>query len=750
MRKVSRKIGFGTASALIALATAGTSGTAHAQDAQNASNEGGLGEIVVTAQRRPEKLQEIPLAVTAFTEATIKEFNLNDAMAVSKYVPSMISQHNAGLATANAYYLRGLGNTQSVATFDAPVGTYVDDVYVARQNANNYAFFDTERVEVLRGPQGTLFGRNTTGGAVALIMRKPKDTLGAKFELSVGSFERVTAKTSIDLPISSKVLTKWSAFYVKDDGYLKNIYTGEKLNGQRDYGFRSDIRLLLSDDLTIDMSGEYAKNTGTYYAVRSVAGRSAYSPTLTPIFYEAATALPKTDCSKGDPVAILRSTEAGMCLNSDNYAGTVNINYNTDAGSLQGIFGYREQYQSYINQYSTSANPSKYSPFTLADEIRNYQYSGELKWSSDLMDGKLKYVAGLYYLKETNLLRTAGFSGGTASYVMTNDNQIRQRVETAAAYLQADYELFPNLTATVGARYTWEVKKLETFLSSRTPGMGFSTAQFTAFGYPDRLTQSRVTPRFALSYKVDPNVIVFASATNGFKSGGWNGGSSAPAAILPFRPEVTWSYEGGFKSELFGRKLRLNGTFYFADTKDIQITSGTFLPGIATIQSVARNVGTLRAYGFEYETAFSFNKAFNMFINGSFNHYEYRNLPGPADGVAYLPSEVQPGMKPVRAPKMQVAIGGTYRVPVDALHGSFGLTGSYRHNSSYFAQLNNGTYTPGEDFVDLQLGFDDADGKYGVAFGVTNLTDQKTVTANFLGIYPGDPRRYTGRLWFNF
>ncbi|MET0366380.1 MAG: TonB-dependent receptor plug domain-containing protein, partial [Sphingobium sp.] len=263
------------------------SGGAYAQTAVEQTapqDDSNLGEIVVTAQRRPEKLQEIPLAVTAFTEATIKNLNLNDAIAVSKYVPSMISAHNSGLATANAYFLRGLGNTQSAATFDPPVGTYVDDIYVARQNANNYAFFDTERVEVLRGPQGTLFGRNTTGGAVSLIMRKPKNEFGGKFEVTYGSFSRVTAKASVDIPVSDKILTKWSGFVVKDDGYLKNITTGEKLNGDKSYGFRGDLRLLPSSDLTIDMSGEYTNNTGTYFGVRSIATPSAkYGTATTPV-----------------------------------------------------------------------------------------------------------------------------------------------------------------------------------------------------------------------------------------------------------------------------------------------------------------------------------------------------------------------------------------------------------------------------------------------------------------------------------
>ncbi|MET0238664.1 MAG: TonB-dependent receptor [Sphingobium sp.] len=732
-------------------------GAAYAQTADEAvaPQEGNLGaDIVVTAQRRPERLQTIPLSVTAFTESAIKNLNLNDAISVSKYVPSMISAHNSGLATANAYYLRGLGNTQSAATFDPPVGTYVDDIYVARQNANNYAYFDTERVEVLRGPQGTLFGRNTTGGAVSLIMRKPKDEFGAKFEVTAGSYERVTAKTSIDLPISSTILTKWSAFVVRDEGYLNNITTGEKLNGDKSYGFRGDIRLLPTDDLTIDLSGEYTNNTGTYFGVRTVPGASPkYLTASTPVFYEAATNMYKTSC-KGDPVDVLLRTGNGLCLNSDNYAGTANISYSPDAGTLQAILGWRKVDQAYVNSYS-SGTVNKYANFVLADAIENYQHSAELKWSSEVLDGKLKYVAGVYYLKETNHLASATFQGAATAtaYNLSAYVQFRQTVETAAAYAQGDYELFDGLTATLGARYTWEVKNLDFYKTNRFASnfpniTGYDSAAVLATGVLLRQTQSRVTPRVALSYKVDPNTIVFASATNGFKSGGWNGTNANPVLVLPFRPEKTWSYETGFKTELFGRKVRLNGTGYLAVTDDLQVTSGIIIPPTTTTSQLARNAGTLRSYGFEFETIFAPTKYLTVFANGSLNKAEYLSTvltPGVPNA-----SQVQTSTVPVRAPRFQVATGVTYKVPVSAIHGDLGFTGSFRHNSPFWVAALNTAKTGTENFVDLNVTYDDQDGKWGLGFGVSNLTKQETLTANFISVFPGDPRRFTGRLWFNF
>ena len=338
------------------------------------------------------------------------------------------------------------------------------------------------------------------------------------------------------------------------------------------------------------------------------------------------------------------------------------------------------------------------------------------------------------------------------------DIHFRQSVETAAAYAQADWEFLPSLTLTGGARYTYEVKNIDFFRSTRffspaytsnsAGAAGYSSAQVEASGIPLRQTQSRVTPRVALTYKVDPNTIVYASATNGFKSGGWNGTNSLPFQVLPFRPERTWSYETGFKSDLLNRKLRLNGTAYLAVTKDLQVTSGIIVPPAVTISQLARNAGKLRTYGFEFETIFAPTKRFNVFVNGSIGKGKYLSTV-LTPGVP-LVSQITTNTIPLRVPTFQTAAGVTYKVPVAPLGGDVGFTAAYRHNSSYAVAALNTAFAPRENFVDLNLTYDNDSGQWGASFGVTNLTKQETITANFISLFPGDPRRFTGRLWFNF
>ena len=158
------------------------------------------------------------------------------------------------------YYLRAQGNDESISTFDPPVGTYVDDVYITRQNVNNVALFDVERIEVLRGPQGTLYGRNTTGGAISVVMKKPSDTMQGYVEAGAGRFGKTLLRGSIDLPLSDNVLTKFSAYYVDDDGYLENRTDGKDYNEADLTGVRAALRWLISDSMTWDIAVDGGKS----------------------------------------------------------------------------------------------------------------------------------------------------------------------------------------------------------------------------------------------------------------------------------------------------------------------------------------------------------------------------------------------------------------------------------------------------------------------------------------------------------
>ncbi|ACT59211.1 TonB-dependent receptor [Hirschia baltica] len=753
MKLSVKNIAMSTVASITILAAGGV---ASAQDVDETEvvedGKARLGTIVVTSQRRTESIQDVPIPVTAFDETLIADLNLNDTMELAQYVPSMIASHNAGLASANSYWIRGLGNTQSVATFDPPVGSYVDDIYIARQNANNYAFLDTERVEVLRGPQGTLFGRNTTGGAVNVIMAKPGEEFGGNFEVSAGSYDRYLVKGTIDAPVSDTVLTKVSGYYLTDDGFLDNKATGDTLNGAENFGLRGDVRLLPTDKLTVDLAVEYFSDTGTYLGVVGLPeASSTYQTTTTPVFYDTYNGLPQTDCD-GDVVDILLIEEAGNCALTETIGLSGKVSYAaTDTGSLDIIFGRRSFDSAYINNYSgSSMNP--YAGYILADDTQNEQESLEIKWDDSLFGGRFRYVAGFYYLNESTDYDTNGFSANASvdptGYVTLSSNTFTHDVETSAVYLQGDYDIVDQLTLTLGARYTYERKNLDFHGSARFDGMGFTSADLVAEGIPLELEENRVTPRIALTYTATEDLMFYASATNGFKSGGWNGNAPSPNRVLPFDPEITWSYELGTKGEFFDSRLRVNANLYSIETEDLQITSGVILPGESAIVSLARNAGTLEAQGLEFETAYVFNDNFSGFLNGAIMDAKYSSVlttPGVPDS-----SQVTLDTEPVRTPDFQLAGGITYDQAVPALGGNVRSTLAYRHNEPYYVSTLNTSRAPTEDYVDLSIGYVHETGEWGMELRGTNLTEQETITANFLSLFPGQPRRFNLKLWVNF
>jgi iron complex outermembrane receptor protein len=220
------------------------------------SDQGGIADIVVTAQRREERIQNVPISISAFSAEQLAAQGVSNTLQLAQYVPNLFAMNNTGLGSANSYYLRGLGNTETIATFDPPVGTYVDDIYISRQNANNLSLFDVERVEVLRGPQGTLFGRNTTGGAINIILRKPGRDFKGFAEVGYGRYDNKLARASFDLPVAESLSVKVSGYWKDDKGYLKNVTTGQRLNDDDGWGVRLGARAELSPSAS--WTGSYA------------------------------------------------------------------------------------------------------------------------------------------------------------------------------------------------------------------------------------------------------------------------------------------------------------------------------------------------------------------------------------------------------------------------------------------------------------------------------------------------------------
>jgi len=730
-------------------------------------------EILVTAQRRTENLQDVPIAISAISGEQLEARGITEALDVIQFVPNMFGSNNTGIGSANAYYLRGLGNTETIATFDPPVGTYVDDIYLSRQNANNLSFFDVERVEVLRGPQGTLFGRNTTGGAINVILRQPGDTFGGFAEAGYGRFDTYMARASIDVPLADTLAIKVSGYFQDSEGYVQNITTGDRLNDDDGWGVRVAARGELTPDIV--WNGSYTRIVSEAENLLDFLCNPA-APTQCDGRF-ASTGLregrrlassPYTGLLTGFPFTPASVSRDKAFFGLGNYAAQDLLTSRFEIGltgdlTLGLITGFVNLTQEFALDFADGrALPSLQVPgppvrgfarggFVIINDGEHEQFSQEIKLNGSLFGGAVDFVGGFFYLDEQNDTDFAdvfsiftGAPGGLG--LLLADRRLVNSTEALAAYLQADFNVTPELTLTAGIRYTDESKTLS-FSDNRArcqvtrqPAFCLSDPNLRAAnGVAIPLTQSAQvwTPRFAVNYQPGNDLLFYASATRGFKSGGWNARSTAPSQVLPFGPETVWSYEAGAKIDLFDRLLRTNIAIYRADVSDLQTPSALVGP-TGAITFLTRNFADYRNQGVELEVSLFPLEGLNLFANVGYQDDEYlidpnapatdlfgvtsvaaqqaacraqraagqipgasntappgrppNNAPSCGTGIITATGDIA---DPVRTPEWSLALGATYRAPIGTggIHLIPSVNATYR--SEYEVQTSNLTFYTG-------------------------------------------------------
>lgn len=713
-------------------------------DSGGVADQQGVADIVVTAQRREQSVQDVPIAISAFSGAQLQAQGVTNTLQLGQYVPNLVAQNNTGIGSANAYYLRGLGNTESIATFDPPVGTYVDDIYLSRQNANNFNFFDVERVEVLRGPQGTLFGRNTTGGAINVILRQPAKHFGGFGEVSYGRYNQKRVRGSVDVPIAPGLYAKASGYWQEDKGYVNDVTTGQRLNDDDGWGARLGLRAELSQNLR--WTGAYAHIVSNGENTLNFRCNPA-NPSQCDGRY-ATTGLPQADTLAVSPYIVpISGRKAFYGQGQRSKTDLLTSNFTIDLGSsnVSFITGYVALGQQFALDFFdgrsspslANSRPPNYTPavrglpeggFDILNDGRHRQFSQEIKLNSKLFDNRVNLVSGLYYLHERNITDFADVLGLTpTAALLLADRTLRNTTSAYAAYAQADFNITSQLQLTAGLRYTDERKAFSIrdnrpvrITNARGQTLcGTSTTVAprslclddqnliapTGVRIPQRQRTRQWTPRFAVNYRPDRNLLVFASATRGFKSGGWNARESSPVRLLPFGPEKVWNYETGFKSDLFDRRVRFNLTAFLLKVKDLQTISGFTNPD-GTLAFINRNFADFRNKGLEAELTVAPTRGLTLYANAGLQRAHYRirrdipdfdiygvqsvnaqqreclaalalnKVPGPgapnipagspristcASGIITAQGRIA---QPVRTPKYSLAVGGTYDMPL--------------------------------------------------------------------------------------
>ena len=730
----------------ISVALAFMSGGSIAQDAQTPQLE----EIVVTADRRSKNIQRIPIAVTALQESDISEQQILTTRDLALAVPNLVTTNNIGLGSSVIYFLRGVGNVESIPTFDLPVGTYVDEVFISRQNTNQIALSGVDRVEVLRGPQGTLFGRNTTGGAISIVTKKPQDEFSGHIEIGGGSFDRFHGNAAVNIPLGDKVAARLSTIFVEDDGFLENENNGSTFNGESTYGFRAAVKAELADTITWNVSAQYVDSEITNLGTPEILDNNLIG-TREPVTGDLLVArIDDQDCTPTGDVSTFAGQ--GCTFNAtDSTLITSNLEFRFDAGTLNFITGYYESSLDFNIDFLGNTNQLVFggaigSNFYISNVSDNEQFSQEIKWSGEAFNGRLDYVAGLYYIDEENdtsftdsiNVPFVGISPATIRDPLLNDT------ESIAAFIQGDYALTDKLSLQLGVRYTDEDKTLS------LSGSNFNTttfqfdplgdAELIAAGIPLDQSVSKLTPRAALFYDITNDISVYGSYTEGFKSGGWNVRGTSASTFQAFDEETVESFEIGLRTQLFNNRLRLNATAFNAVYDDFQLP--TVFPG--SVMFLTLNSGEAEVTGLEVDFFAAVTESFEIYGNFGLQNADYNELSAGA-----VAAGIGPDLQ--RTPEFTGRIGAAKTFEFE--QGSLRLGGDVNYTAEYLIDPSNSpnSLVDNTETLNLQAALTFPSYNTQLIFECSNCTDETYQIGNFFNVqYPSQPRRFGARIKYEF
>ena len=572
------------AGGLLICAAAGFQALSPAARAQTSEPTAQLEELVVTARRREERLQDAPVAVTALSAQALQSRGVDSIDQIAKFAPSIRFDGAAALSGGNynaTVFIRGVGQNDFAIFSDPGVGTYVDGVYYARSIGGTLDAFDVSSIQVLRGPQGTLFGKNTIGGAVVVTTAQPGDSFGGKIEGVVGSLNRRDLKGYIDLPLSEKAALRLSAGRLTRDGYGKRLLTGDDLGDRNATAARAQLRWEASDTVTVSLSTDYTRarehSAPQKLLVFGAVPGFAVGPFMANFNTYVAPGLEitapngqkslNTSFLTNDPYTTYGT---GPNVNDlDLWGASGTIDWDLGAVTFKSITAVR-------GLKATFARDGDNTPFTYRETFNHdvqAQYSQEFQLGGQSFDNRLTWVAGAYAFAERGTdsgyaLLAPGLAAGASPPPFSPSASVYTRVKakTYAAFAQGSFSLTDRLSATVGARYNRDEKDYR--LDHRRRRDGGIIAQLGKGA-----SWNSFTPKLGLEFKATPDILVYASAGKGFKSGGFNARPLNDASeVTQYEPETLLTYEAGAKTSWFDRRLILNVAGYFSDYQDIQVT----------------------------------------------------------------------------------------------------------------------------------------------------------------------------------
>lgn len=660
----------------------------------------GLDDIVVTATRRSQRLQDVPIAVTALSGETLQNTGVSQTAQLAQVTPGLVLGRNTAQFQPT---IRGIGSRAATAGDESNVAIYVDGIYQPEIFAGAFDFLEVQRIEVLRGPQGTLFGRNSTGGLINVITPDPTFDLYGNVSARYGRFDERSVKGYVSGPLTDRLAYSLAGLAYEDDGYVHDLVQGGNAGDKRTYAFRGKLLYEISDDTRAVLTVNVGDQHDSAPVVPTPINGNTVGATSRPLAsrpFETALSL--------DPYSEVSQHGAALRITSERDALDLEV-----TGSYQ---------RNRLNQLSDSdASVANVSSFE--NHTRSEIWTGEVKASSK-PESPIQWTAGLFGFNGVAELvpsRVRGTNG-----VVSSTNFARNETNSLAAYAEGVFPLTERLRLTAGARYSWEERHFEDV---------FTTAAGVVTTVDAETSFNRVTPRAVLQYQLSEDAQIYASYSKGFKSGVFNTGGPNP---LPVAPEEVDAFEVGLKSDPLPW-LRVNLSAFMYDYDDIQVSVRN-PAGISTLQ----NAATAEMRGGEAEVTAVFGDL-NVRFAAAYLDAEYTDFPNAiitvprvGGGNTQVSADVS-GNRALRSPELTLNLGLDYSRTLSV--GTLSASGNVYYSDDYFWDFANRLGQESYVLVNARINWDLPGDQWRLSVYGENLTDTE-VASNVVSSTLGDYATY--------
>lgn len=718
-----------------------------AEESNEVTSAKEIEEVVVTARRREERMQDVPISITAFNDTALHNKGVKQLRDL-EFSVSNVTFHDQGNAFGG-FGIRGIFTLARNIGIESGVGVYVDGVYQGRNSNANLDIIDVERIEVLKGPQGTNFGRNTISGAINITTKRPSDVFEATVKASGGNLDRKAVNASVSGPLIDGVLAgRASVSHFERDGYTKNLFPGgDDTESEDRRTARVKLRFTPTEKLIVNFGWDWFEDRGVRlrggHLVSGAGGMDAeFARTRDPRI---------SDLDGGPP---------GNFENRDIWGTSVTADYTFANGfALNSITAYREGDFSLNSDFDGTGSPISWGNTSNDTE----QFTQEFKLSSPSnleftdVPGSFDFVAGVYYLTQdaTSSLRSVLGQGGTVATggqpffggIVANGNVVfgpdaAVETDSISGYFQGNWHLTDKLTVTAGFRVTDEKKDLLEFQQFPATGIGIPAIGPISL----KVDQTDTSPILSVIYEVRPGISLYATRSEGFKSAGFNADVVGNANIVFDAEEVT-NWEAGVKSMLFNNRVKFNASGFFMDYQDLQVNQ--FL---GTVQQVT-NAAKAEIFGVEVELTALLTDRLSFDLSFGYTDAEFEDFPNATEaGDNFAGNRLQ------AAPEQTATAALKYvrSVPFGP-SGELMLRGESVFRGEQFFQINNAPQTRQGGFTQFNVrgSLSFSDGKYEIAIFGENLGDKvyQTTSRPFLGLdrgLYGPPRTYGAEVTVRF